>query len=213
MSTPARDWLAWHRPYGDPDSPLSRRLRVVRRFIGHALNTAPPGSVRVVSMCAGQGNDLRSALAGHSRREEVSGRLVELDERNVVIARAAFAAAGIDAIDVVAGDAALTDAYVGAVPADLVLVCGVFGNVADADVARIIEHLPGLCMPGAAVVWTRHRRPPDLTSQIRAWFERYGFDEVAFDAQPDTMFGVGLHRLRAAPVPLPPGVRLFTFVR
>jgi hypothetical protein len=213
MSTRARDWLAWHQPYDDPDSPLSQRLLVVQRFICDALDTAPPGPVSVVSVCAGQGNDLRGALAGHPRREDVSGRLVELDERNVAIARAAYTAAGISGIDIVSGDAALTDAYDGAVPADLVLVCGVFGNVTDFDVARIIEHLPGLCKPGAAVIWTRHRRPPDPTSQIRAWFERRGFDEIAFTAPPDTMFGVGLHRLRAAPVPLPPGVRLFTFVR
>jgi hypothetical protein len=186
---------------------------MVQRCIGDALDGAPPGSVRMVSMCAGQGKDLLGALDGHPRRREVSGRLVELDERNVAIAREAFAATGLDAIEVVAGDAAVTDAYVGAVPAELVLVCGVFGNVADADVARIIEHLPGLCAPGAAVVWTRHRRPPDLTGQVRAWFEGRGFDEVAFDAPPETMFGVGLHRLRTAPVPLTPGTRLFTFVR
>jgi hypothetical protein len=213
MTGSPRDWVAWHERYEDPDSPLSRRLRVVQRFVGDALDAAPQGHVRVVSMCAGQGRDLLGALAGHPRRGEVTARLVELDERNVAAARTAFAESGLDAVEVVAGDAALTDAYAGAVPAQVVLVCGVLGNVSDADVERIVEHLPGFCAPGAAVVWTRYRRPPDLTGRIRGWFARRGFEELAFDAPPDTMFGVGLHRLRAAPAPLPAGVRLFTFVR
>ncbi len=213
MGTSRQDWLAWHQRYEEPDSPLARRLRVVQRLVREALDAAPPGPVRVASLCAGQGRDLLGALAGHPRRGDVAGRLVELDERNVAIAREAYATAGLPAIEVVAGDAALTDAYAGAVPAALVLVCGVFGNVTDADAERIVEHLPALCGPGAAVVWTRHRRPPDLTGRIRDWLERRGFEEVAFDAPPDARFAVGLHRLSAAPAPLPSGVRLFTFVR
>jgi hypothetical protein len=39
-----------------------------------------------------------------------------------------------------------------------------------------------LCRPGATVIWTRGRRPPDLTPQVRAWFSENGFGEVAFDA-------------------------------
>lgn len=213
MTSGPRDWLGWHEHYADPDTPLSRRLRLVQRLVRDAVDAAPPGPVRVVSMCAGQGVDLLGALAGHPRREEVRARLVELDWRNAAIARAAFAAAGLPAVDVVTGDASLTDAYAGAVPADVVLVCGVFGNLADADVARTIDHLPGLCAPGATVVWTRHRRPPDLTVEIRSWLARAGFEEVAFEAPEDVLFAVGAHRLRAAPAPLAPGVRLFTFAR
>ncbi len=32
-------------------------------------------------------------------------------------------------VEVIAADASMTDAYVGAVPADLVLLCGVIGNI------------------------------------------------------------------------------------
>jgi hypothetical protein len=74
--------------------------------------------------------------------------------------------------------------------------------------------------PGRDVIWTRHRRPPDLTSQVRAWFADSGFEEIAFDAlETDGLMGVGVNRLRGAPATaLPgahatalPGRRLFTF--
>jgi hypothetical protein len=63
------------------------------------------------------------------------------------------------------------------------------------------------------VIWTRHRRPPDRTEDIRAWFAAAGFDEIAFEA-PDALglVGVGAHRLAAPARPLVPGRRLFTFV-
>jgi len=208
----ARDWHEWHRPYDDPGSSLARRLAVVQRCVRAAVDRQAPGPVRVISMCGGQGRDLFGALASHPRRGDVVGRLVELDERNAEAARGAASAAGMENVEVRTGDAALTDAYRGAVPADLVLACGIFGNLADADVARTIAHLPQLCDTGGTVVWTRHRRPPDLTVDIRRWFAERGFEELAFEAPPDTRFGVGTHRLVAAHAPLHTGVRLFTFL-
>jgi hypothetical protein len=204
------DWRAWHAPYEDPNSELSRRLALVQAQLRAALDVAPPGPIRLVSVCAGQGHDAIGVLAEHRRRADVSARLVELDEQNVLLARAAASAAGLDAVEVVAADASVTDAYVGAVPADVVLVCGVFGNLATADVAGTIERLVQLCAPHATVIWTRHRRPPDLVPDIRESFARAGFDEVAFgDAPP---FGVGSNRLQVAPIPLQPGVKLFDFI-
>ncbi len=205
------DWLEWHRPYDDPSSPLSHRLRIVQARIAEALDDRPPGPIRVVSICAGQGRDLLPVLAVHPRRADVTARLVEADGRNVTVARSAAVVARLSEVDVVHGDASTTDAYIGAVPAGLVLLCGVFGNIGDADAARTIELLPQLCEPGAMVVWTRHRRPPDLTPAIRAWFGDHGFTELAFDAPADAVFSVGAHRLDAAPRTLVPGTRLFTF--
>ena len=140
------------------------------------------------------------------------GRLVELDEGNAAVARATARRAGLDSIEVVRGDAALTDAYVGMVPAELVLVCGVFGNVVDDDIKNTVLALPQFCAEGATVVWTRHRKPPDLTPAVRGWFAEAGFEEVAFDAPSDALFGVGCHRLVGEPVPLVPGQQLFEFV-
>jgi len=206
-----RDWHAWHAPYDDAGSPLARRLAIVQRRIREAVDAAPAGPLRAVSVCAGQGRDLIGSLRDHPRRHDVVARLVELDERNVEIARAAARGAGLDGVQVVAGDAGISDVYAGAVPADLVLVCGVFGNVTGTDVAHVIQRLPELCAPGATAFWTRHRLPPDLTPAIRGWFERAGFDEIGFDAPEGMVFSVGANRLHGDPRPLELGVRLFQF--
>lgn len=204
------DWRAWHEGYEDPDSELGRRLALVQSQLRAALDRAPPGPIRAISVCAGQGHDIIGVLADHPRREDVSARLVELDEQNVQLARAAAGAMGLDAVEVIAGDASLTDVYQGAVPANVVLICGVFGNVAADDIANTIAHLSQLCAPEATVIWTRHRRAPDLVPHIRETFEHAGFGELAFaDAPP---FGVGTNRLLGAPQPLQPGVKMFDFV-
>ncbi|MFI7612318.1 class I SAM-dependent methyltransferase [Nonomuraea terrae] len=198
------DWVSWHDHYDEPGSSLERRLRAVRRWIGVALDE---GASDVVSLCAGQGRDLLPVLAAHPRRGQVRARLVELDARNV-------AEAGRNApegVEVVCGDAAMTDAYAGAVPADLVLACGVFGNITDDDVRRTVATLPQLCAPGATVIWTRGRHEPDLVPVISGWFEDEGFEQVAQEGA-EYGYGIGVHRYAGPPVPLEPGVRMFSFV-
>jgi hypothetical protein len=204
------DWRAWHEDYENPDSALGRRLMIVQAQIRAVLDRAAAGPVRVISVCAGQGHDLIGVLAEHPRRAEVTARLVELDDQNVRSARAAASAAGLDGVEVVVSDASVTDAYEGAVPADLVLLCGVFGNISETDVANTIRRLPSLCAPAANVIWTRHRQTPDLTPYIRESFQKAGFGEVAFEERP--AFGVGTNRLLAAPQPFQTGARLFQFI-
>jgi hypothetical protein len=101
-------------------------------------------------------------------------------------------------------------------PVDVLLLCGIFGNIEPEDIHRTVAAAPALCAPGATVIWTRHRRPPDQTPAIRAWFAENGFDSVAFDAlDTDKLTGIGVHRLRVAP-PQPaalPDEPLFTFTR
>lgn len=139
-------------------------------------------------------------------------RLVELDERNVAVARQAAQEAGLDGIEVLQTDAGNTDVCVGAVPAQIVVACGIFGNITDSDIRTTVAALPGLCAPGALVLWTRHRNPPDLTPAIRSWFEEAGFREEAFDISDDGFMSVGAHRLVGEPAALVPGRRLFSFV-
>ena len=207
-----QDWLAWHRPYDDPASPLSQRLATVRRRITDHLDAAPHGPIRVISVCAGQGRDIIGAARDHPRRPDVTGRLVELDPRLTAMAADAARAADLHTLDVVIGDASTTDAYAGAVPADLVLVCGVFGNVSGEDIAHTIRRIPSLCAPHATVIWTRSRRPPDYTPAMRGWCVDAGLEEVGFDTSEGTEFSVGTYRLARPPDPFEPGVRLFTFV-
>ena len=208
----ARDWHAWHQDYDDPGSPLARRLAAVQDQIRAALDAAPPGPLQAVSLCAGQGRDLIGVLAAHPRRADVLARLVELDPRNAGLARAAAERAALPGVEVVTGDAALTDSYAGLVPAYLVLVCGVFGNITDADIERTVGYCTQLCAPGGTVVWTRGRRGPDLVPQICDWFAGRGFEQV-WVSDPAAGWGVAAHRFAGTPVPLEPGARMFTFTR
>jgi hypothetical protein len=203
----SRDWVAWHSAYDD-DTPLHHRLLAVQKRIRDALDGRPSRPIRVVSMCAGEGRDLLEVLADQHRAPDVRGRLVELDPELAARA-AAQAPAGIE---VACADAGLTDAYVGAVPADLVLVCGVFGNISDGDIEGTVRTLPAFCATGATVIWTRHRRPPDLTVQIRRWFAEANFEPVAFDTPSEYEWSVGVHRFVADPMPLVGGRRLFSFL-
>ncbi|MDG4788692.1 class I SAM-dependent methyltransferase family protein [Micromonospora sp. WMMD1102] len=209
--TNERDWHRWHDDYTDPTSPLSRRLATVQARIREFLDAAAPGPVRVVSVCAGQGRDLLDVLAAHPRRADVTARLVELDPRNARAAADAARAAGLDGVEVVVGDAAVVDRYAGLVPADLVLVCGVFGNVTDEDVRRTVGYCAQLCATGGTVVWTRHRREPDLVPRVCEWFAAEGF-EPGWLSPPEAGFGVGTHRFTGTPRPLDRGGRMFTFV-
>ena len=205
------EWLDWHKGY-ESDGPLTRRLRVVQRLIRTALDSAPPGPIRIISMCAGDGRDVLGVLSDHPRRDHVHARLVELEPELVEQGRSRAARTALDQIDFVAGDASTTSAYAGATPANIVLVCGVFGNITDDDIHRTIDHLPHLCANNATVIWTRGRFAPDLTPAIREWFAGAGFTETEFVAIPKTTMSVGSHRLAAEPRPFQPGVRLFTFL-
>jgi hypothetical protein len=204
----SRGWIAWHADYDDTDKPLHHRLRAVQQRIHEVLDHRPAGPVSVVSLCAGEARDLLEVLADHPRATDVRGRLVELDPE--LAARAAAHAP--DSVDVERADAGWTDAYAGAVPADLVLACGVFGNISDEDIEGTVRALPMFCAPGATVIWTRHRRPPDLTVDIRRWFAESSFEAVAFDAPSEYEWSVGVQRFVGEPRPLVTGRRLFSFI-
>ena len=77
-----------------------------------------------------------------------------------------------DQVRIEEGDASLCRWYEAQVPADLVLVCGVFGNISSADITRTIQALRGFCRRGSEVIWTRHRRPPDATPSHPGRFRR-----------------------------------------
>lgn len=208
---PAPRWVAWHRQY-ELEGPLSRRLAVVREQVALAVERHAGSALRVLSLCSGDGRDLIEPLASDGGARAISGRLVELDATLAAGARAAIASAGLTGLEVVEGDAGTTTAAAGAVPADLVLVCGIFGNVTDEAIRTTIRNLPRLCATGATVIWTRHRRAPDLTPAIQAWFTEAGFEHDACVPVPDSSGTVGVERLTGGPLPFQPGIRLFEFV-
>ncbi len=240
-----RDWHAWHDRYDDPASHLARRLVVVRRRIGDVLDAhahavaghtaggaSDPGRVpgadhvgahagatpvpplRILSLCAGEGRDLLPELAARPGLA-VRAVLVEID--GGLAGRARAAAAGLAGVEVRQGDAGDPRLFGDVLPVDLLLLCGIFGNVADADIKVTVDASPGLVAPGGTVVWTRGTgadRHHDLRPTVRRWFTEAGLVEVAFDGAPER-FGVGVARRGPDPGDPPPRLpdRLFSFVR
>lgn len=205
-----RDYVRWHDEYDQPGSRLWFRGLVVEHLLAAAFDAAEPGPITLVSMCAGQGRDVATVVARHRRGGDVRGRLVELDPHNAAVARELV---GGSAIEVVEGDAGSSDAYAGVGPADVVLACGVFGNIDDAAIERTISFLPRLCAPGAVVLWTRYPDPPDIVSRIEGWLRAAGFEPGVVIAPPELSFAVGSARLVGDVLPFQAGVRLFEFFR
>jgi hypothetical protein len=206
------DWKRWHDKYDEPDSALARRLETVRARIRTALDEAPPGPLRALSLCAGQGRDLIPVLAEHPRGRDVHARLVELDPGNAEHARELAADAGLTRVEVVTGDASLTDHYLELAPANVVLVCGVYGNLRLPDIENTVAACTALCTTGGTVIWTRGRNPErSVAPQIAARYEQHGFEQVWL-AGPEEQMCVGAHRHTGTPTPLTPGVSLFEFI-
>ena len=140
--------------------------------------------------------------------------LVEVNPRLAETARGAAAQAGLAQVEVRKADAAAVASFADALPADVLLLCGIFGNVSEQDIKCTIEASAAMCTPGATVIWTRHRLPPDVTPQVRAWFAASGFEELAFDATGfDTLMGLGANCLRRPATAGLPDRPLFAFRR
>lgn len=212
--TEARDYVQWHEAYDDADSGLSWRLGVVQQLIEQALDRYA-GPVRVLSSCAGDGRDILGVLAGRDDAHRVDVTLLELDPTLAARAREQAASSVPSAhVTVRTIDAGSTTAYAGAVPADLVLLVGIFGNISDDDVKRTIDAAPQLCRPGATLLWSRGRKDGDLNPQVRRWFADAGFAELDYlTLDRGNHPAVGAMRYDGPPRPLVREARLFTFVR
>jgi hypothetical protein len=206
------EWVEWHRDYDDPHSNISKRLRCVQDAIREALDRAPPGRIRLLSLCAGDGRDVLGVLPTHPRRRDVGGRLVDLDPELVRLGRERIRSSSLAGIEYAQLDASLPSSVMGAVPADFVLLCGIFGNLDDEDLHQFVLRVPELCAERATAIWTRHRRSPDLTPSIRGWFKDAGFEEITFLPVPGSEGSVGVARLASRPPPLRPEPHFFTFI-
>lgn len=115
------------------------------------------------------------------------------------------------AIEIVCGDAGNSDAYEGAVPVNLLLCCGVFGNITESDIRNTINFWPMLCARQATVIWTRGAFDHDLRPQIREWVKSTGFEELSFDGENEK-YGVGVAKMIRDSEPYRKGVQFFRFV-
>jgi hypothetical protein len=218
VSGGVRDYLAWHEQYDDDSgSSLPRRLALVREVLRAELD-ARPGPIRVLSLCAGDGRDILGVLAEREDAARVSVTLVEVLPELVERARSAAAEVAAD-VEVVAADAGCSETYLGlaTVPADVVLLVGVLGNISDADVATTVAAMPRLCAPGATLLWSRGRSlqgADDFVTPVRKAFGAAGYTEISiqsFDVEDDRT-ALGVVRFDGPPKPLVPGHTWFTFV-
>lgn len=208
-----KDWFEWHDLY-QTEIRLQQRLEIVREYIARSLDAQPAGRIQVVSACAGDGRDLLGTLASHPRKSDVYARLVELNPNLVERGQATLAETGLSTqIEFVNGDATLSDNYAGAVPANIVLVCGIFGNLADeAALQQLIGNLKYLAKPGAYVAWTRgHRDGIAYSDIVRQNLQAANFAEVDFRLTATGDMGVGLHQYLGESAPLPANKTLFVF--
>ncbi|MBB2891828.1 class I SAM-dependent methyltransferase [Flexivirga oryzae] len=211
--TALRDYVQWLRRYDDPDSPLSWRLRTVQQSLRDELD-ARPGPVDIVSVCAGDGRDIIDVLRTRPDADRVTVVLLEAHPEVADLARQRARHAGLDQIEVRTCDAADTGSYVGAVPADIVLLVGLLGNMSHDDVSTTIAATPQMCGPGASLIWSRGRDLDDINDRVRREFAEAGFTERAYVASDRrTRPAVGVMRYDGPAVPLDPDRRLFTFFR
>jgi SAM-dependent methyltransferase len=204
-----KDWLAWHEGYHLRGSPLQERLVAVQERLAALLEAPHPSSRALLSLCAGDGRDVIPVLEHLTPGRDCRATLVELSPVLAARAEQHASEAGVN-VEVIVGDAGDPGVFRGALPVDVLLLCGIFGNVPDADVANTVAHLGGLVRSGGSVIWTRHRRPPDLTPAIRRWFLDAGFVEDASDSPGPDSWSVAVSTNVSAPV-RDPGSRLFTF--
>jgi hypothetical protein len=207
-----KDWVAWHGAYDDPSSSLARRLEVVRQRLGAVLDARATQPQRLLSLCAGDGRDVIPVLAVRRASSPVSALLIEKDGELARRAAEAAASANLASVEVRCADAGDPSSFNDVLPVDVLLLCGIFGNVEYGQVKAIIEVVPRLLSDDACVIWTRGASEPDRRPELRRWFRETGLAEVSFDGAPER-FGVGVNRLLRprsdTPRQLPS--RLFTF--
>jgi hypothetical protein len=209
-----KDWLAWHEAYDDPSSSLARRLEVVRRRLGAALDAAAGERLQLLSLCAGDGRDVVPVLAARPASSSVSALLIERDEEVSRRATEAASSSGLETVEVRCADAGDPASFSDVLPVDVLLLCGIFGNIEHGRVKDVIDVVPHLLARGGCVIWTRGASDPDRRPEIRRWFRGAGLAEVSFDGAPEA-FGVGVHQLVHGLPDARPQLpsRLFSFVQ
>jgi hypothetical protein len=206
------NWSGWpQRAYLRPH--YLERLQVVQQHLAECLDQAPPGPLRIVSLCAGDGRDVIGVLQAHGRRSEVEAYLVELNGQSVADGARQAAAAGLEkVVHFIHTDATDYSNYKNLVPCDIVLVCGVWGHVPVNDRTKLIRALASFCKPGATVIWTRSISKGTLRVQeVQSQFDGSSWSPVRLSTTSDEKWAVGTYRFRGPSLELPSGGRIFNF--
>ena len=137
--------------------------------------------------------------------------LVEIDDALAEAAQVAAAVDGLGNVEVRRADAGDPASFRDVLPVDVLMLCGIFGNVEHDRVREIVLRVPRIVQPGGFVIWTRGSdERDDRRSELRRWFVEAGMPEVSFDGAPEK-FGVGVNQIKDSSFEPVGDERLFTF--
>lgn len=217
-----REWFgrrsgrgAWN---GWPESayrqaPYQQRLLAVQDHLAAALNAAPAGPVNLISICAGDGRDVIGVLQSHSRRGDVTSWLVEQDGQSVADGFEHAARAGLqNSIHFVHGDATVYETYADIAPANVVLLCGVWGHVPISERPDLVRALAAVCRPTGSVVWTRGvSKGIRRLHEIQAQFAKPAWEQVRVSVVGNGHWAIATQRFNGPPAELPRRGQIFHF--
>lgn len=207
-------WSGWPERVYQEDR-YQQRLSAVRAHLGECLGIAERGPISIVSMCAGDGRDVMDVVSSHERRADVNAWMVELDRNSVTTGERRAAAAGLSSrVRFLNADATAFRTYQGIGPADVVLVCGVWGHVPSMDRALLVQALARLCKSGGTVIWTRGvSQGLARYHEIQSHFDTSSWQKIRFSLTPDKTWAVATHRYCGPLRELPIGGQIFNFRR
>ena len=190
-----------------------QRLAAVARHLSESLDLTPAGPVRIASICAGDGRDVVGVVKSHPRRNDVRAWLVELDGNSVATGVAHVRRAGLEhTVNFLHADATSFVTYRNIAPADVLLVCGVWGHVPPEERTSLVHACGVLSKPGGVVIWTRGVRHG--TARLEAIRERFAgpaWEEVRVTITPDAKWAVATYRNVGPASAMPTSGQIFHF--
>jgi hypothetical protein len=208
----SRGWSGW------PDEAYKRegfqqRLSFVHDHLTECLNTAPRGAVRILSICSGDGRDVLGVLESHRRATEVTASLVELDSQSVAAGESRAKESGLEsAVRFLNTDATVFETYQAIAPADIVLVCGVWGHVPADERGQLVRAIECFCKRDGRVIWTRGvEKGRHRLEEIAAHFPDANWKKVRESIGPK--WGVMTHQYCGPQRAIPATGQIFNFTR
>ncbi len=205
-------WSGWPEKAYQREG-YQQRLQAVEEHLGECLDEAPAGPVRILSMCAGDGRDVIGAVRSHRRRKDIAAWLVELNSQSVELGKGYSVNAGLDrTLKFINADATIYSTYRSIGPADIVLVCGVWGHVPAHEKTLLVRAISTLCKPGGAVIWTRGTsKGIGRVREIEALFAGSWWEKERVTYTADAAWAIATYRYRGPAHELPAVGQIFHF--
>lgn len=204
-------WPKWHEGYEIEDSFLHQRLQDVKRVLVRSIREFDR-PVRIISVCAGQGRDVIEVLRDDPSLNVKDAYLFEIDPENVAFGENLVSHYRLNNVNYVIGDASITSVYKEFVPTDILMLCGIFGNVSQADIKTTLKAATTLLVRGGVVIWTRHRGEPNIVPEIQIWAKDLDFHEIELIAPPETLYAVGSNRYLGPAKKFEAQIKMFEFM-